>query len=400
MWEQNWGLLVGTLTATAVKASKSAGRYGDGDGLFLLVKASGSRSWVVRVQKDGKRRDFGLGSEKKISLAQARIDAAKVRVQIEVGLDPLTERRKAAGIPTFREASALVYGEQRAAWRNGKHAKQWLQTLETYAFPKLGDVSVNLIEAGQVRDLLADIWLSKNETARRVRQRIGAVIDWAVGKGYREASLPMAVINRALPKIAKSDNHHTALPYKDLPAFLTALQAKTPTPSRLALELLVLTAARSGEVRLADWSEFDVDAGLWTVPAARMKMKREHVVPLSGPALSVLVRIADLTGNRCGLVFEGMKRGKPLSDMTLTKLLRDAGLDATPHGFRSCFRDWVSEETAFDGDTAEAALAHAVKNKTEAAYRRGNQLDKRRALIAAWGGYCVGDGAAVVRLVG
>jgi integrase len=391
---------VGSLTATSVKALKTAGRYGDGDGLFLLVKPSGTRSWVVRVQKDGSRRDIGLGSEKKVSLAKARQEAATVRAQIQAGLNPATERRKAAGIPTFREAAALVFAEHGAAWRNAKHSKQWMATLEAYAFPKIGDVSVNLIEAGQVRDLLADIWLAKNETARRVRQRIGAVIDWAVGKGYRDASLPMAVINRALPKTAKSDKHHAAMPYKALPAFLSDLRAKPATPSRLALELLVLCASRSGEVRLADWSEFDLKAGLWTVPAARMKMKREHVVPLCPPALSVLARIADLTGNRSGLVFEGMARGKPLSDMTLTKLLRDAGLDATPHGFRSSFRDWVSEETAFDGDTAEAALAHTVKNKTEAAYRRGNQLEKRRALMAAWGAYCAGEGVSVVRLVG
>jgi integrase len=391
---------MGSLTATSVKALKTAGRYGDGDGLFLLVKPSGTRSWVVRVQKDGTRRDIGLGSEKKVPLAKARQEAATVRAQIQAGLNPATERRKAAGIPTFREAAALVFAEQGAAWRNAKHSKQWMATLEAYAFPKIGDIAVNLIEAGQVRDLLADIWLSKNETARRVRQRVGAVIDWAVGKGYRDASLPMAVINRALPKTAKSDNHHAAMPYKALPAFLSDLRAKPATPSRLALELLILCASRSGEVRLADWSEFDLKAGLWHVPAARMKMKRDHVVPLCAPALSVLARIADLTGNRSGLVFEGMKRGKPLSDMTLTKLLRDAGIDATPHGFRSSFRDWVSEETTFDGDTAEAALAHAVKNKTEAAYRRGNQLEKRRALMVAWGAYCGGEFVSVVRLVG
>jgi integrase len=391
---------VGSLTATSVKALKTAGRYGDGDGLFLLVKPSGTRSWVVRVQKDGARRDIGISSEKKVSLAKARIEAATVRAQIQAGLNPATKRRKAAGIPTFREAAALVFAEQGAAWRNAKHSKQWMATLEAYAFPKIGDIAVNLIEAGQVHDLLADIWLSKNETARRVRQRVGAVIDWAVGKGYREASLPMAVINRALPKTAKSDKHHAAMPYKALPAFLSDLRAKPATPSRLALELLVLCASRSGEVRLADWSEFDLKAGLWSVPAARMKMKREHVIPLCPPALSVLARIADVTGNRSGLVFEGMARGKPLSDMTLTKLLRDAGIDATPHGFRSSFRDWVSEETTFDGDTAEAALAHTVKNKTEAAYRRGNQLEKRRALMAAWGAYCAGESASVVRLVG
>ena len=391
---------MGKLNATAVKAAKEPGRYGDGDGLFLVVKASGGRSWVVRAQKDGIRRDIGLGALSKVPLAVARERASKVRSQIEVGLDPIIERRKDAGIPTFRKAAAEVFAEQALAWRNAKHSKQWLSSLEAYAFPKLGDVSVNLIEAGDVRDVLASIWLSKNETARRVRQRIAMVIDWAVAKGYRDASLPMAVINRALPKAAKSDNHHAAMPFGDVAAFLSALRAKPPTSSRLALEFLILTAGRSGEVRLATWAEIDLKAGDWSLPAERMKSKRAHVVPLSSAAISVLVRLGDVTGSRAGLLFEGQKRGKPLSDMTLTKIMRDAGLSAVPHGFRSSFRDWVSEETNFDGDTAEAALAHAVANKTEAAYRRGNQLEKRRALMAAWGAYCTGDAGGVVRLVG
>ena len=390
---------MGKLSATSVRAAKTAGRYGDGDGLFLVVRPSGSRSWVVRVQKDGARRDFGLGSEAKVPLSKARIEARLYRSQIAAGLDPIIEKRKADGIPTFREAAALVHAEQKPAWLNSKHAAQWISTLETYAFPILGDVAVSLIEGGQVRDVLAAIWLTKQETARRVRQRIGLVMDWAVAKGYRDSPIPMSVINRSLPKVPKGDKHHPAMAYRDVLDFIATMHAK-PTTARLALELLIFTASRSQEIRLADWSEFDLDSGLWTRPASHMKAKREHVVPLSAPALALLARVAAFTHNRAGLVFEGNVHGKPLSDMTLTKVMRDAGLSVVPHGFRSSFRDWVSEETAFDGETAEQALAHVIANKTEAAYRRGNKLEKRRALMSAWGDYCDGGVGNVVRLVG
>lgn len=394
---------MGKLTATAVKAAREPGRYGDGAGLFLLVREGGARSWVVRVQKNGARRDVGLGSAAKVSLAQARDAAARVRAQMEAGLDPVAERKRAAGVPTFRQAAAQLHPELKGAWRNAKHRAQWLSSLETYAFPAIGDVPVDVLEASQVRDVLAAIWLTKHETARRVRQRIAQVVDWAVGKGYRAAPLPMSVINRALPKPAKVERHFEAMPYRDVPGFLAALRAKRATPSRLALEFLILTAARPGEVRLATWAELDLEAGEWTRSAERMKAKRPHVVPLSPAARSVLDRVSVMMeGAREGLVFPGLMRGKPrpLSDMTLTKLMRDAGETATPHGFRSSFRDWVSEETTFDGETAEQALAHAVANRTEAAYRRGSKLEKRRALMAAWAAYCLGEGSAVVRLVG
>ncbi len=261
---------MGKLTATGAKALTAPGRYSDGDGLELLIGRSGAKSWVVRVQKDGKRRDIGAGSFKKVSLADARKRAERIRSQIEAGIDPVAERRKEKGIPTFRSAAALVHAEQKKGWKNGKHTDQWINTLTTYAFPAFGDVSVAGIDAAAVRDVLAAIWLTKPETARRLRQRIGTVIDWAVGKGYREASLAWPVINKALPKQRDKAKHHAAMPYADLPAFMAELRSKE-TMGRLALEAQILTACRSGEVRGALWPEIDLDAGLWTIPAERMK---------------------------------------------------------------------------------------------------------------------------------
>lgn len=388
---------MGKLTATGVRALKEPGRYGDGDGLFLLVGKAGARSWMVRVQKDGKRRDIGLGSERKVSLAKARVDAALVCSQVEAGVDPVAERKKAAGIPTFREAAALVHSEHKRGWRNAKHGAQWLSSLEAYAFPAIGDRPVSDIDGPAVRDVLAAIWLAKPETARRVRQRINGVVDWAIGKGYRTAPLPMTAINKSLPKHRATAKHHAAMPYADVTAFLQRLRERE-SMGRLALEAVILTAARSGELRGAVWSEIDFERALWTIPAGRMKADREHIVPLSEAALRIFKRMKALRTQGSNLVFPGTVRGKPLSDMTLTKVLRDMSLDCTAHGFRSSFRDWVSEETTFDGTVAEAALAHAIENKVEAAYRRGNLLEKRRALMAAWGDYCDGASGKVVRL--
>ena len=216
---------MGKLTATSVRAAKAAGRYGDGDGLFLMVGASGSKSWLVRVQKDGKRRDIGLGGAGKVSLALARDRAVIVRSQVEAGIDPVAERRKAIGVPTFREAAALVHAEHKRGWRNAKHGGQWLATLTTYAFPTLGDVSVSRVEAPAVRDALAAIWLTKPETARRLRQRIATVIDWAVAKGYRDGPLAMAVIDKALPRQRQAVKHHSALPHAAMPEFMATLRA-------------------------------------------------------------------------------------------------------------------------------------------------------------------------------
>lgn len=405
------------LTAKAVEAASEPGRYNFGDGLALLVGPTGAKSWMVRVQKHGKRRDLGLGSLKKVSLKLARERAATVRAQVEVGIDPIAERRKAAGIPTFREAAATVHAEHKVGWKNGKHGAQWLATLETYAFPSFGDLSVSLVDAAAVRDSLAAIWLTKPETARRLRQRIRTVIDWAVAKGYREMSLPMPVIDKALPKQRDKPKHHAALPHADAPAFMADLRSRE-TVGRLALEALILTAVRSGDLRGMKWGELDLAEKVWRVPVmdGRGKGGRIHVVPLSDPVLAVLEKAKAHRRGDSGLVFPGTKRGQPLSDMTLAKVIKDMhaaelatgragypdpelGRVAVPHGFRSTFADWVNEQTSFPREVREAALAHIIQNKAEVAYSRTDYLEKRRPMMEAWANFCLeASGGNVVRL--
>lgn len=378
---------MGNLTANMLRGSLEPGRHHDGDGLFLNVTPTGARSWICRVQKNGRRRDIGLGSAKKVSLAQARQRSAEVRAQVEAGIDPVLQRKKAEGIPTFREAAAKVFNENNKSWKNKKHRSQWLTSLQTYAFPKIGDIAVSDIESSHVRDVLIAIWLEKNETARRVRQRIGMVIDWAIAKNYRAHPLPMNAINKSLPKVRNRQNHLAALHYSKVAAFVGKLRERESI-GRLAFEFLILTAARSGEVRGALWSEIDLTERTWTIPAERMKADVEHIVPLSDAALDVLKRARVHKEDGNDLVFPGTRHGKPMSDMTLTKICRDAEIDAVPHGFRSSFRDWVSEETDFDRDVAEMALAHTIANPVEAAYRRGKLLQKRRKLMNLWADYC------------
>ena len=378
---------MGKLSATVVKAATRPGKLGDGDGLYLVVKPSGTKSWMVRVQKNGNRRDFGLGSASKISLAIARERAREVRTWVELGLDPLFERRKAEGIPTFREAAAKVLAQHRATWRNEKHEKQWIRTLEAYAFPHLGNVQVNDITGPMIRNVLAEIWLAKPETARRVRQRIGTVLDWAYASGYRDSEAPMRAISKGLPRQPKKEGHFAAMAYAKVPDFIPRLRERE-SYSRLALEFAILTAARSGEVRHAVFEEFDLREKLWTIPKERMKANREHVVPLCDRAILIIERCMELRVRNCELVFPGMRGRKAMSDMTLTKLLREMKESCTVHGFRSAFRDWASEETSHQSDVAEAALAHVVKDKTEAAYRRGNLLEKRKLLMEDWAAHC------------
>lgn len=395
---------MGRLTALGVKAATKPGRYLDGEGLMLLVKPSGARSWLLRVQVDGKRRDFGLGSASDVSLAEARQKAAEVRKLYRSGVDPVAAKQAAksasAGIPPFAEAARVVHGEHKDGWRNAKHRAQWLSSLEAYAFPAIGDVRVDRIDAPAIRDLLLPIWLDKPETARRVRQRIGTVLDWAHAKGFRDAEAPMRSISKGLPRQPKRERHLPALPYTDAPALMARL-AEGDSIGRLALRFLILTAARSGEVRGATWEEIDFDAALWTVPAGRMKAGKMHMVPLSEDVLVILKAAGEIRQDREGEpVFPGLAH-KPMSDMTLTKVLRMAGVEgATVHGFRSTFRDWAAEMTSTPGDVVEAALAHTIRNRVEAAYRRTNYLDKRRLLMNAWASYLAGAHGNVVPLDG
>lgn len=382
---------MGKLTALGIRNLKEPGRYSDGEGLILKFAGSGKGSWIVRVQANGKRRDIGLGTLADLPLTDARDAARALRREMKAGVDVLAEREKEAlVIPTFRDAATLVHGEHKAAWKNGKHQAQWINTLETYAFPTLGEKLVSEIEGPAIRDALAPIWLSKPETARRVRQRIGSVLDWACAKGFRETEAPMRSVVRGLPRQPKRQGHFAAMPYPDLPAFVAWLRERSSV-GRLTLEFLILNASRSGEVRGARWVEFEIKNKIWTIPGARMKAGSVHVVPLSEAALDVLKRAKAYRSPVSDLVFPGQNPRRQLSDMTLLKILRDKGEDFTVHGFRSSFRDWVAEKTNYPGEVAEAALAHTIANKVEAAYRRTDYFDKRRPLMADWAKFLMSE---------
>jgi integrase len=389
---------MGKLTALKVKSLTAPGRYVDGDGLMLVVKASGARSWLVRLQKNGKRRDIGLGSASVVSLAEARLAALETRKQLQGGIDPVAAKRALRVAPaapmTFRDAAIALHNERKADWINVKHRAQWISTLETYAFPTIGDRPIAEVTGTEVRDLLVPIWQTKAETARRVLQRVGKVLDWSHVQGHRPAEAPMRSIRSGLARQTSKAEHFASLPPSQVPLLMEKLRS-TDTAGRLALRFLILTAARSGEVRGATWDEVDMNRSLWTVPAERMKAKRQHDVPLSFAALAVLARAQELRKGLPGEpIFPG-QRHQALSDMTLAKVLRTSVPgEWTVHGFRSTFRDWVAESTSFSGDVAEAALAHTIANKVEAAYRRTNYLDKRRELMAAWSIYA--DPAAAV----
>ena len=381
---------MGKLSAAQIRALTKPGRYMDGDGLSLLLTAPKKGYWVLRATINGRRRDIGLGPLDLVTLAEARELAIDMRRDIQRGIDPIEERkRQKIEILTFKAAAEKVHSEQKAAWKNGKHQDQWINTLETYAFPKLGDRLVNDIEGPLIREVLLDIWLEKPETARRVKQRIGVVLDWAYANGMRATEAPMRSLSRALPRQPKQDGHFAAMPYEDVPTFLKHLHKRTSV-ARLGLEFLILTASRSGEVRGAKWAEINLDAKLWTVPAERMKVGKEHVVPLTDAAIDVLERARPYYAECSNLVFPGRNVLRPMSDMTLLKILRYAKLAFTVHGFRSAVRDWAAEKTSYPGEVAEAALAHSGSNKVEAAYRRTNYLDKRRELMREWSDFCVG----------
>jgi len=380
------------LTATAVKQIKKPGRYTDGNGLYLVVDESGARRWLLRTVVLGRRRDIGLGSARLVPLADAREEAAKMRRLARDGGDPMAERRRARMVvPTFKEAAEIVHAETAGSWKNEKHAAQWLTTLETYAFPTIGKRPVDQIATADVLKVLSAIWLTKPETARRLRQRVRTVLDWArVAYGLSGAN-PVDGVEKALPKQPERGGHFAAMPYGEVPAFLAGLHQRPASEiSVLALEFLILTACRTNEVLLATWNEFDLAEQTWIIPASRMKAGEAHAVPLPGRAIELLEKVKG-AGQDEVLVFPSSKRGKPLSNMVFLMMLRRMKLEVTAHGFRSSFRDWAAEETSFPNFVVEKALAHTIDNKVEAAYRRGDLLKKRRELMEAWASYCGGN---------
>jgi len=343
---------------------------------------------MLRTIVQGKRRDIGLGGCKLVTLAEAREMALTFRKIAREGGDPLAERRKQRTvIPTFEQAARSVHAEHLPTWKNLKHGAQWINTLSQYVVPIIGKQPVDKIETSDVLKVLSPIWLIKPETARRVRQRIGTVLDWAKAAGFRTGDNPVDGVSKGLPRQANGDDHHAALGFADVPDFIIKLRASDVTETtRLAFEFLILTATRTSEVLGATWDEIDIGSKTWTIPADRMKAKRLYKVPLADRALEILHRCESLAGDS-EYIFPGRSAKKPLSNMVFLMALRRMGIESTAHGFRSAFRDWASERTNFPREVCEQALAHTIKDKTEAAYRRGDLLDKRRELMAAWSSF-------------
>ncbi|WP_245224457.1 tyrosine-type recombinase/integrase [Ruegeria sp. HKCCE4150] len=372
------------LTFQRVKNEKRPGRYADGRGLYLIVSDHGSRWWQWRGTVNGRRREIGMGSVYTLSLADAREKAAEWHQIARSGSDPAEHRDRQRGeIVSFEEASRQVWADQvDGVARNDKHRKQWISSLETYAFPTIGNRPIAIVTQSDFLGVLSAIWIQKPETARRVKQRMKAVMDWARASGFCEGVNPLEGIEKALPKQRQRTKHFSAVPWQELPELMRRIE-DVEGVGALALRFLILTCARSGEVRGAIWSEIDVDAGVWTIPEERMKAGRAHRVPLS-PAAMALV---DAMPKVDDFVFASRKKGRPLSDMTLSAVLRRMKVDATVHGFRSSFRDWAEEATSFPHEVKEAALAHAVRNKVEAAYRRTDLFEKRREMMVDWNSF-------------
>ena len=386
---------MGKLTELTVKALTKPGRHGDGDGLYLNIAPSGSRSWVQRIVIHRRRRDIGLGPYPAVSLDRARSIAQENRSAVAHGRDPVAEKREAIrnpapSIPTFSEAASRVIELRRPTWSNPKHAAQWQSTLQTYVFPLIGNKAVDAITSADVLEVLSPIWTGKPETASRVRQRMETVMDWAVAQGYRLDNPAGRSLLKVLPKTQRVKEHHQAFPYFLIPDLVRQVRGSTANIStKLAFEFLILTASRSREVREADWSEIDWQLATWEIPASRMKGRRPHLVPLSTGAAAMLWQAWKLNRGQ-GLIFPAAHSGKPGSEMVFGALLRRLEIPAVLHGFRTSFRNWAAECTPTPWAVAEEALAHNTGNSTEAQYPRSGPFLERRALMLAWSDFVTG----------
>lgn len=398
-----------TRLKTAQVKNAKPGKHHDGSGLYLVVTAN-SKKWVQRGTVNGKRREWGLGGAVDVGLAEVREKAATYRRMIKEGIDPAEElkRRRAEvlaeeqaqgrldNMPTFKEMALMVHKEHAPTWKSHKDAIRWLSSLERHVFPAIGDTPVNEVTGPVVRDVLAEIWLTIPPTATKVKQRICTVLDYAHIAGWRDQEAPMRSITRGLPKQPKKTNHFAAMPWIDVPNFIGNMPSIISASDVVlrAIEFTILTASRSGEVRLATWDEIDLGSATWTRPEEHMKTDVEHRVPLSPRAVELLGKPGE------GLLFPGSRAGRPLSDMTLSMPLRRAELGITMHGFRSSFRDWCGEATNTPREVAEACLAHTIKDQTEAAYARSDLIDKRRVVMDKWSAFCESiDNIAQIRMV-
>ncbi len=385
------------LTADQVKKKTERGYYHDGGGLYFRISNFDTRSWFFRFTRGGKSRDMGLGPYPDVSLKDARDLAAEARKLLRSDIDPIEHRKATKSVMLAARASALTFEKcaeafiaaKQLEWKNAKHGDQWRNTLATYAYPVIGQLLVGDVAQAHILKILEPHWKTKNETMSRLRGRLENVLDYATVRGYRKGDNPARWRGHldmllATPSRVQNVEHHIALPYKEIGAFVAQLRQQAGMGAR-ALEFAILNASRSGEVRHAVWAEFDLDAATWTIPAPRMKGNREHRIPLSDAALGLLKALPQRAGTE--LVFPNTK-GTALSDMTLLAVLRRMKVAVVPHGFRSTFRDWAGETTAYPKEVMEHALAHQLKDKAEAAYARGSLLDKRRRLMADWATYC------------
>jgi integrase len=386
------------LSPLAVKNAKP-GRYCDGDGLWLFVTKTGTRSWILRYMRDGRSREMGLGPVRLISLQEARQRARDAQRLLLDGTDPIDQRKAARGAAKAESARAVTFAQcaeryivsHEKGWRNDKHRAQWRATIETYCNPTIGELSVTAIDTALVLKCLEPIWTVRPETASRVRGRIEAVLDWATARQFRTGENPArwrGHLDKLLPSRAKVKRvrHHPAMGYAELPQFMGEMNWHSSV-SACALQFTILCAARTGETIGASWTEIDLKAAVWTIPAGRMKANRPHRVPLSSRALAILHFVADIYPAN-DFVFPGARKGQGLSNMAMAELLKGLRPGLTVHGFRSTFRDWVAETTTHPEWLAEAALAHSVADKVAAAYQRSDLLEKRRQLMQDWADYC------------
>jgi len=389
---------VNALTAMGISKLSAPGRYADGNGLYLVVDKSGAKRWVLRTVVRGRRRDMGLGGVRTVSLAQARLTAQRYRAIARSGGDPLEERRRESkAIPTFEKAAIAVQKGLVPGWKNPKHAAQWFNTLKRHAFPLIGPRPVSQITSADVLRILSPIWTEKPETAKRLSQRISAVIRWARASEFYTGDDPVEAALAGLPRQKHDVQHHESLHFDHVPQLIRKLRACSAKPeSKLALEFLILTAARTIEVLGVKWDEVDFEKRLWVVPASRMKIKETHRVPLTSHVMNLLEQARALSPES-EFIFPNQITGKPLSYNTLLFVLqRRLGLATTVHGLRSSFKDWASETTDFPNEVSEMALSHKIPSKVESAYRRGDLLEKRRRLMAAWSNYVCGARGQVV----
>ena len=374
------------LSVTRINTLRTPGRYGDGNGLYLRITPTGTKSWVQRIVVNGRRRDLGLGSYPAVSLAEARRKAAANSSEVAAGQDPAAKKEPQVRLPTFKEAAKGYFETHSSSWRSTRQTANWWSRLDRHAFPHIGNLPIDQVTPSHIIDMLLLIWTSHPETARKVRQHVYNVFRWSIARGDLRSNPADDSIRGGLPAVRRTVTHHKALPYDQVPEALRRIDATNAHPSsKLCFRFLVLTAARSGEARGATWPEIITDNAEWRIPPHRMKAAFLHRVPLSQPALKILEEAASLA-NHTDLLFPS-PHGKTLSDSTLSKLLRENGIPAVPHGFRSSFRDWASENTNASFDCMELCLAHRPRSATEQAYARSDLFAQRRELMEAWADY-------------